>query len=307
MQVLKELKEEYPELDITVTADNDLKTLEKRGINPGVEKAAKACKALKLKMVVCPINSDFNDLYCEQGADAVVKALSDIQGGSIDEAMAWLESEADKVAILRQWTKRAVFLDPVEMDLFVNAVKDKTKVKKSTLQGELKKQSRRKLRDSKWQDKLPFCFWNVEPNESGETVLTISNELMYRFLEDSGFHNTELFGSKRIVRVEGNICSEVDIDDPRNFLINDAMAMLPDEVAPRVSRFQLQAELREKIAMYVSEAKVETLSRIQVEPHRDTANEVYFYFNNGIVKVTADDVSTISYVDLKTSFGRTAS
>ena len=299
--VLKDLTEDYPDMDITVTADNDIKTMEKRGFNPGVEKATSACRELKLKMVICPVNSDFNDLFCQQGADAVVKALSDFEGGSIDDCLKWLDAEDDKVVISKQWAKRAIFLDKTEREIFINAVKDKTKIKKSTLQGELKSTTKKRINSSNWKKSLPFCFWDITPNENGDLKLFISNELLYQFFEKSGFHNTdELFGSKRLVSVVGNVCQEVTIDDLRNFLTNDAMAMLPDEVAPGVSRFQLQAELREKISMYVSEPKVETLSRIQIEPHRDTKDEIFFYFKNGIVRVTAEDVVLISYAYINT-------
>ncbi len=303
-RVLTELKEDFPDLDIMVTADNDLETMEKRGFNPGVEKATAACKALKLKMVVCPVNSDFNDLFCQQGADAVVKALSDFEGGNIDDALEWLDTQSDKVAISKQWARRAIFLDKAEREIFINAVKDRTKIKKSTLQSELKTTTKKKLNSSDWKRSLPFCFWDVTPNENGDLELSISNELMYQFFEKSGFHNTELFGSKRLIRVVDNVCQEVTIDDIRYFLINDAMATLPDEVAPGIKRFRLQAELREKISMYVSEPKVETLSRIEIKPHRDTANEVFFYFKNGIVKVTAQGVSLIPYADLDTVIWR---
>jgi len=64
------IKNQFPYKSITVAADNDLETKKKTGKNPGKEAGLKAAKAIKADITICPVNSDFNDLYCNCNSEA---------------------------------------------------------------------------------------------------------------------------------------------------------------------------------------------------------------------------------------------
>ena len=58
------LKSRFPEKQIIVASDNDIKTKEKIGKNPGVDAAFGAAELVGANVCVCPVDSDFNDLFC---------------------------------------------------------------------------------------------------------------------------------------------------------------------------------------------------------------------------------------------------
>lgn len=68
-------KDRYPDKKIIVAADNDLETEKRTGSNPGRVYGEEAARAIGAELVLCPVNSDFNDLRQVQGIDAVRQAL----------------------------------------------------------------------------------------------------------------------------------------------------------------------------------------------------------------------------------------
>lgn len=78
--VAKQFKH-YP---FVICADNDIKTAEKIGRNPGIDAAKKAADKSGLPYIVCPVDSDFNDLHCQKGLDAVKQALSQDKAKAAD-------------------------------------------------------------------------------------------------------------------------------------------------------------------------------------------------------------------------------
>ena len=74
-RVAQTFKNQYRNKKIIICADNDLKTEKKTGSNPGVKAGKEAARAIGAKLLICPVNSDFNDLQQAQGLDAVKKAL----------------------------------------------------------------------------------------------------------------------------------------------------------------------------------------------------------------------------------------
>ena len=70
--VAESIRNEYPDVEIIVCADNDDKTPG----NPGVTKAKEAAFAIKGKCAVPGISGDFNDLATSRGPLAVMKAVA---------------------------------------------------------------------------------------------------------------------------------------------------------------------------------------------------------------------------------------
>jgi hypothetical protein len=84
--VCAKLKETFPKIRIVIAADNDLKTENKTGHNSGKESAMAAAKELDIEFVLCPVNSDFNDLFnehykIEDGYQAVRLSLRKSESG----------------------------------------------------------------------------------------------------------------------------------------------------------------------------------------------------------------------------------
>jgi putative DNA primase/helicase len=74
-------KRRHPEKKIIIASDNDIKTAKRRPDlgNPG-RKAAEAAAAVHgVKLSICPMDSDFNDLHQTQGLDSVREALKKIR------------------------------------------------------------------------------------------------------------------------------------------------------------------------------------------------------------------------------------
>ena len=67
--VAQALRARFPEADLVIVADNDVKpnTL----ANPGVEAARKAALLLEARLAIPPAPGDANDLFCAQGPEAV--------------------------------------------------------------------------------------------------------------------------------------------------------------------------------------------------------------------------------------------
>ena len=112
--VCTKIKAEYPKMEIIIAADNDIESEKKHGHNSGKESATATAKELGVKFVLCPVNSDFNDLFNEQynrkdGLKAVRLSLRKIECGCIYDdvihhfnskyAMTWL---GGKCVILKE-------------------------------------------------------------------------------------------------------------------------------------------------------------------------------------------------------------
>lgn len=112
--VCAKLKSEYPKMEIIIAADNDIESEKKNGRNSGKESATATAKELGVKFVLCPVNSDFNDLFNVQynkddGLKAVRLSLRKIESGCIYDdvihyfnskyAMTWL---GGKCVILKE-------------------------------------------------------------------------------------------------------------------------------------------------------------------------------------------------------------
>ncbi|MCK5509149.1 MAG: toprim domain-containing protein [Desulfobacterales bacterium] len=70
------LDKKYPDSRIVIVGDNDLKTKERIGKNPGKIAAVEAARLINASVCLCPVDSDFNDLMVKEGIEAVQQALN---------------------------------------------------------------------------------------------------------------------------------------------------------------------------------------------------------------------------------------
>ena len=80
--VAKTIREKYPKARIIIAADDDFKTKQKRGFNPGIRDAQKAAEAVNAIVAIPPFDreqdaqsSDWNDLARTRGDDATREAF----------------------------------------------------------------------------------------------------------------------------------------------------------------------------------------------------------------------------------------
>jgi len=112
--VCQKLKDSFGNKQIIVAADNDMKTQENTGNNCGKDVADEIFEDLQIPYVLCPVNSDFNDLFNEyknrdEGYQKVINSLkkkntSDAYSEIIDNlnaeyAVTWL---GNKCLILKE-------------------------------------------------------------------------------------------------------------------------------------------------------------------------------------------------------------
>jgi len=71
LAVAETFRAKYPDKKIIICADNDIETEKKTGINPGRKAGEEAAAAINAELCICPVNSDFNDLFCANGIHAV--------------------------------------------------------------------------------------------------------------------------------------------------------------------------------------------------------------------------------------------
>ncbi len=90
--VCARLKTHFPKTRIVIAADNDIKSEKKTGHNSGKESAMEAVKDLDIEFVLCPVDSDFNDLFNEsfkkeEGFQAVRLSLRKTECGCIYDSI----------------------------------------------------------------------------------------------------------------------------------------------------------------------------------------------------------------------------
>ncbi|PIP40024.1 MAG: hypothetical protein COX19_06615 [Desulfobacterales bacterium CG23_combo_of_CG06-09_8_20_14_all_51_8] len=74
---LPAVAEAFKDHPLTIAADNDLGTKIKTGKNPGIEAAKKAADVSGLPCLVCPVDSDFNDLAVKYGTETLKKFFNE--------------------------------------------------------------------------------------------------------------------------------------------------------------------------------------------------------------------------------------
>jgi len=97
--VCARLKARLPNIRLVIAADNDIETEKKTGHNSGKKAAMEAAEELGIEFVLCPVNSDFNDLFNQyakeaDGYRAVQESLNEKGSGDIyDQIIEQLNSQ----------------------------------------------------------------------------------------------------------------------------------------------------------------------------------------------------------------------
>lgn len=142
-----------------------------------------------------------------------------------------------------------------------------------------------------------LTFWETRFTKKG-IVITIVRHKLLQFLYDSGFHlffyNKSV--SYRLVQQVNGLVSDVTTETVKKF-VKDYIASLPDKF-DGISPAELLEVVLKGSDIYFGKGLIEFLDKKNLEILRDTADEAFFTFTNGIVKVTSDSITMHTYGEI---------
>ena len=137
----------------------------------------------------------------------------------------------------------------------------------------------------------PMKFWMETTDKNGNPKPEISNAHLYQFLQANGFHKmlTDRKGMFKFVHVRDNVVEEIPESDMastcRRFLINFLME--------RSEYYSVQLENMIHRSKQISLDSLKNLDEIQLDFSAFTEASEYFFFRNGIFKVTKDGIEKV--------------
>jgi hypothetical protein len=155
-----------------------------------------------------------------------------------------------------------------------------------------KKQFRKEgLTDSDIEDVIDFdfeddflIFWDTDKNGK----LSLNDYKFKLFLENRGFYKVQLNEKEfTFVKVYNNIINEVNEVQIKDFVLNHVV-----EVDMNVYNFFAKSTTK------FSEGYLNQLATKDLAMIRDTENESYLFFENGVLKITKDNKEIIDYINI---------
>lgn len=137
----------------------------------------------------------------------------------------------------------------------------------------------------------PMKFWMETTDKNGNPKPEISNAHLYQFLQANGFHKmlTDRKGIFKFVHVRDNVVEEIPESDMastcRRFLINFLME--------RSEYYSVQLENMIHRSKQISLDSLKNLDEIQLDFSAFTEASEYFFFRNGIFKVTKEGIEKV--------------
>lgn len=142
-------------------------------------------------------------------------------------------------------------------------------------------------------------FWSID--ESGR--VKISRMRFKRFLESEGFCKYKLdpangMGSNYLfVRIVNNIVEEIDTIDEKEFVMG-YLEQMPIEEFDGTSKIEIMDALIKNNNQLFTEQFLEFLITRDIVFNKETYNSGYFYFRNGFVEVSRNEVNFNDYKKL---------
>lgn len=147
------------------------------------------------------------------------------------------------------------------------------------------------LKDTDIEDIIDFdfeddflIFWDTDKNGK----LSLNDYKFKLFLENRGFYKVQLNEKEfTFVKVYNNIINEVNEVHIKDFVLNYVL-----DVDMNVYNFFAKSTTK------FSESYLNQLSTKDLAMIRDTENESYLFFENGVLKVTKDSTELIDYINI---------
>ena len=140
---------------------------------------------------------------------------------------------------------------------------------------------------------VPGDFW-LEDTSGKELKIVLNRDKFLKFLQGNGFHKYYRPNNDFIyVRVLDHIVDPVEIPQIKDFVIEYARNL------DYMNADLLAETLLRGSNHYFSEGFLAFLEPVKLKFKEDTAKETYIYFQNSIVRVSADGIEEIGYETLK--------
>ncbi|TVL98630.1 MAG: hypothetical protein CV087_20990 [Candidatus Brocadia sp. WS118] len=140
-----------------------------------------------------------------------------------------------------------------------------------------------------------YNFWEQvsfkNKNIIGEK-LEISNVKLLKFLEKAGFAKIKLGSQYKFVKIKDKSVDIIIPTDMKDFVFDYVRAL------HQKKREAVESELTRSVKKYFNRATLECLPTIQLEMHSDTIDKCYFYYSNGYIEISADQITFRDYSQL---------
>ena len=148
---------------------------------------------------------------------------------------------------------------------------------------------------------LPATFWQKTAQKNGKEKYEINSVSLLYFMKLEGFHKIrdKESGEVTFVRIQGNVVEKVSTADMAEFLIrwSKGKESIPG-YADKMSEVQPHAIQNLIIdSPKCSPSALEKVETIELDFNSCTPHSQYFFFKNGTVKITADNIEFIRSKD----------
>ena len=137
----------------------------------------------------------------------------------------------------------------------------------------------------------PLKFWMETTDKNGNPKLEISNAHLYQFLQANGFHKmpTDRKGIFKFVHVADNVVEEI----PESYMASTCRRFLINFLMERPEYYSVQLENTIHRSKQISLDSLKNLDDIHPDFSAFTESSEYFFFRNGIFKVTKDGIEKV--------------
>jgi len=140
-----------------------------------------------------------------------------------------------------------------------------------------------------------YNFWEQVSFKNKNIVgekLEISNVKLLKFLEKAGFAKIKLGSQYKFVKIKDKSVDMIIPTDIKDFVFDYVRAL------HQKKREAVESELTRNVKKYFNRATLECLPTIQLEIHSDTVDKCYFYYSNGYIEISADQITFRDYSQL---------
>lgn len=140
-------------------------------------------------------------------------------------------------------------------------------------------------------------FWTIIKDSSGRVNISIRYTKLYKFLSRSGYWIYKKDDTYLFVKIKDNIIYKIDKHHMINFVLN-YIKQLPFEIQENVYRDSLEEVFRMKMNVLFSENQRHTIELLKPNFVRDTKDEGFFFYKNGVLKISVNEKLLIPYKDI---------
>jgi hypothetical protein len=131
-----------------------------------------------------------------------------------------------------------------------------------------------------------------------EGSISIRSNSFYTFLNRHGFWGYNYNNNRKLVRVQKNVVSIVEKEDIIDFAM-DYIRKLDYDLGDGCTRNDLLEKFHNKLSHLTSENQLTTFLKLSKPFLSDSSDYSYLYYQNGILKITKNEIQLLNYNDVK--------